>query len=295
MKRLTIFFFILFSFNAYSSDYSYINISEFNKLIEETKIKNDGKAEKTIGNMFYYGNDYFRKDIKKAEEWWIQAANKGNIKAQIKLTLSYCYNELKDIDYKKGQYWLNKAFDSNNDDAYGIYASFLVYGECGFKKEENKGMQMIKKLANKGHLEASVSMAEFYLRRAHKDHIRNSNIDTYNKLAYEWGKKVAERGHPGGLYNLARAYTYGFSAEYNRKEGYKYSYMAIKSGYFGGKFLENLKKFIEINSNMSPNTKNGKLEKDPLAYETLDMIEMDANMLFYKWKIEKYDEPILIK
>lgn len=132
----------------------------------------------------------------------IEAAEKGNIKAQYELgKYYYKKHSLVGIDYlKKGIYWYTKAAEGNYPEAQYDLAIFHIQG-FGFEINYKKTFYWLERAAKLNHLEAQCELAFSYkVGRGVKQNFRK---------AYEWYRKAAKQGYSEGLLCLSTLYANG--------------------------------------------------------------------------------------
>jgi len=283
--KFYIFYLLLFlSIPLFAYDYQTVDSEKLNNMIESSNKQKNGEVEKNIGTVFYRGNKFIKPNIQKAEEWWLKSANKGFVLSQLKLASLYCFFSSNKNKYKEGRYWLLKAKSTGDPESEIAYGILLWVGQCGFKQDIGKGKKIVFSYANKGHIDAEIFLAEHY-----GDKVGRNNI-AYSGISYKYGKKVFEKGHPVGLYNLCKAYSFGQHVKLNRDLGYQYCYMGVKSGYFGGTYLSNLKKLKEFNrKGYSDFIEEGMTYSD----KYIKKLEIKADFLMKQYKIKKFDKPKL--
>lgn len=76
-----------------------------------------GTEEYEKGNDYFYGRHGLPKNYKKAVEYYIIAANKGNANAQCDLGTCYYLGQGVQKDYNKAKEWWNKAAAQGDVDA----------------------------------------------------------------------------------------------------------------------------------------------------------------------------------
>jgi len=285
--KFYIFYLLLFlSIPLFAYDYQTVDSEKLNNMIESSNKQKNGEVEKNIGTVFYRGNKYIKPNIQKAEEWWLKSANKGFVLSQLKLASLYCFFSPNKNKHKEGRYWLLKAKSTGDPESEIAYGILLWTGQCGFKQDIGKGKKIVFSYANKGNLDAEIFLADYYGRKANRDNI------VFNGISYKYGKRVYEKGHPSGLYNLCKAYSLALHVKPDRDLGYQFCYMGIKSGYFGGIFLSNLKQLKEFNKKGYSSFID---EGMKYSESHIEKLEAKADMLMKQYKIQIFNEPKIIK
>jgi len=270
MKFLSTLFILLFSLNSHAIEIEKITPVIYNELINNIKTTDNGNIENNLGILFEFGNKYFDKDINKAVAWYKISAKKGYNAAKHNLSLIYCANLVPDPEYKNGNYWLKEAIKSKDEDTLIIYAAIIGNGKCGFKEDAEKAHKIFLELALKGNLKGAFNVAAYYSEK------QGNGKYEMNRQSYIWGTHLVKRGYPLGLYNLLKLHYYGDYVKQDLQKAYMYSVMAIKSGFFGPKYI---KSFI-IDE-----------QKKDLTEKQIKEAEKQADILMKKWKIKIYDKP----
>jgi len=120
----------------------------------------------------------------------LPSAKKGNIKAQIKL--AFYYNKLR--NYKESFEWTQKAAKQGNLSAGFSLAIKYLSGE-GVKRDNNKGLDLIRKAATDNYPPAQYMLATFYK----VGFLLKENRDK----AIEWYKLAAKQGNQEAIDVLA--------------------------------------------------------------------------------------------
>ena len=142
----TILFTILVSF--FFTNISHAEVSEKNHSVSKT----DAERKYELGMMYSngLGTD---KDDKKAFFWFYQAAQQGNVDAQLRLGMIYILGSGIPKDDKKAFEWINKAAEQNNADAQYFLGSMYQSGE-GVAKNKRKALEWFNKSAQQGNEKA---------------------------------------------------------------------------------------------------------------------------------------------
>ena len=115
-------------------------------------LKIDAEKKYDLGMMYSTGLGG-EKDDKKAFFWFSQAAQQGNIDAQLRLGMIYILGRGIPKDNKKAFEWINKAAEQNNADAQYFLGSMYQSGE-GVEKDKRKALEWFHKSAQQGNEKA---------------------------------------------------------------------------------------------------------------------------------------------
>lgn len=146
LTKSTILFIILFSFIF--SNITHADVSEKNLSVSKT----DAEQKYELGMMYSSGLGG-EKDDKKAFFWFFQAAQQGNVDAQLRLGMIYILGSGVPKDDKKAFEWIHKAAEQNNDDAQYFLGSMYQSGE-GVAKDQRKALEWFNKSAQQGNEKA---------------------------------------------------------------------------------------------------------------------------------------------
>jgi len=145
----------------------------------------DAKAQYNVGLMFAQGKGA-KADVKKAMEWYEQAAKQGLASAQYNLAQIYHnLGSAEDHAYEKAKYWYEKAAQQGIAQAHNNLGALYLEGK-GVAKDEKKAFEHFKAAAELGDANAQLNVALLYL---------NGTGTTVDKMkAYEHFKKALENG-----------------------------------------------------------------------------------------------------
>lgn len=103
-------------------------------LFHDLAVKGDSGAQLNLGVMYEIG-DGVDKDIHQAILWYEKAWNKDNI-ISASLNLADLYKKIGNLD--GFSFWVNKAIESDDDEAKLMLAEFLIYQSTTDKNRVNK-------------------------------------------------------------------------------------------------------------------------------------------------------------
>ncbi len=186
----------------------------------------DGSDDGDIGLFL---SEEAPKDPAKAFEWYRNAAEQGDPRAQYWLGMMYVAGFGVSRDYAKGMDWLTKAAEQGDAEALwhlgNIYAVPPVGAESPFdvKHDNAKAIAWWSKAAERGH-----AVAVNALIGVHQDGTFGVSKDAVK--AFEWATKGAEQGDYEAQFALAKMYETGegvqkdasTAVEWRRKALYNY-------------------------------------------------------------------------
>lgn len=147
----------------------------------------------------------------------ISAAESGNMDAQFEIGLRYCV----DGENAKGFYWLSEAAEQGNDAALSMLGMLYHYGQ-GVEQDQNKSIEIFKKLANQGDADAQYELARCYFIG---DGLERNDIE-----AIRWYSRAAEQGHIEAEYMVGLYYLEGEHIEKDEDKGIKLLAQAAEQG-----------------------------------------------------------------
>ena len=116
-------------------------------------------AMSNLASMFLFGKGVPRSP-EKALALSLQAAEKGNAVSQARLGAMYAAGDGVPQDALKAEFWLEKAAEQGYVDAQSHLGIMLVKGEYGAEKNVPKGMHWLRIAAEKGQPHAKAALAE---------------------------------------------------------------------------------------------------------------------------------------
>ena len=165
-------------------------------------------------------------DYKKAEDYFIKAADLNSDDAVNRLALMYLLEDGLDSgdeteNSKKTAELIKRVADKGNPQA--LYILSMMY-ENGFhvQKDSKKSMDLLRKSADKGHPEALFSLGYLYL--------MGHNVNQDNAKGLELMKKAGMVGYGDASNNVGMAYLKGEIVKQDYKEAQKWLEQAIGQG-----------------------------------------------------------------
>ena len=122
--------------------------SEQTKKVDKAANQEDGKAEYSLGEKYYYGKGV-PQDYTKAAEWYRKAAERGFVKAQDALGDMYYYGWDIPQDYAEAIKWYRKAAEQAYADAQ-LTLGYMYKDGLGVPKDYTKAAKWYRKAAEQG-------------------------------------------------------------------------------------------------------------------------------------------------
>lgn len=155
-------------------------VEDVNELLVLAK-QNNTTAQLKLGIAYYYGTNGAEKNIEKAFEWLVKAAEKDEPEAEYLISQLYKDNDIKDSLNKRLEWLLRSA-------KHGFAKAQYEYGFIQMLNDA-AGEYSLKEFLKDHNL-----MNEFRLTKPFL-------LDSYNKQY--WMEKAAEQGYPNAYYELS--------------------------------------------------------------------------------------------
>lgn len=154
----------LINANIHHNCYTYFN-GDWSGTEEEHQYRYEGEqlllsaakqgyvdAWQELGKMYFYG--YLPMNHKKAEEWYLKAANKGKGPSAMMLARLYSGGEDSAIpaDYQKAFHWATQAVQRGVKEA-NYYLGMLYYNGKGVAKDRHQALRLFKNVPDEGSYE----------------------------------------------------------------------------------------------------------------------------------------------
>ncbi|UZO02429.1 uncharacterized protein OCT59_020910 [Rhizophagus irregularis] len=161
-------------------------------------------------------------DTKKLFEWYMKAAEEGNLGAQTNIGFHYQNGIGVPKDENKAFEWYMKAAKGGNLDAQNNLGDCYKNG-IGISKNKNKSFEWYMKAAERGNLIAQTNISHYYQNGIGVEKNLNKSIHWYSKAA-EGGCEIAQ-------YNLGSFYDDGLGIEKNEVKAFEYYIKSAEKGY----------------------------------------------------------------
>jgi len=164
-----------------------------------------------LGVLYEYGI-YVNQDDSKAEQYQEAAAIKNHVLAQASLG---CFFAIKN-EFKKAEYWLNKAAVQNNKSALVVLASYKIFGKdlekpCLQSDDDlKKAEPLLRKAANLGD-----DSAEYFLYILYKNGL---GVEKDENRALKYLTQSVNHGNPDALNAFGELLVEDYKINYESKE-----------------------------------------------------------------------------
>ncbi|OHT02174.1 hypothetical protein TRFO_30839 [Tritrichomonas foetus] len=179
------------------------------------------KAQLRVALSYHNGLNGAPKDIKEANKYYRMAALQGNAKALCNLAFNMQRGEGIEKDVKTANDLYRKSADSGYSIAQYNYAYNLMNG-IGVNKNLEEATKLYKLAADQGHPGAQFSYASNLM--------KGCGIEKDVKTANEYFLKAAEKGNALAQCQLAMNYANGLGFEQNMETANKYYKMSADQG-----------------------------------------------------------------
>ncbi|MBZ4193079.1 MAG: sel1 repeat family protein [Candidatus Contendobacter sp.] len=176
---------------------------------------------------FYRGEEnYAEGNYAEARQWYRQAAEEGNISAQVNLGVMCVAGQGGPLDYQEALYWYGRAADQGDAVAQFNLGAMYVEGQ-GVARNFEEAMRWYRKAADQSHAPAQFSLGILYEQTPGTIHLQE---------ALQWYRKAADQGYAPAQVNLGVLYAEGRGARQNFQEALRWYQAAATSGYAPAQF-----------------------------------------------------------
>ena len=199
----------------------------FNYKQQEVTVPAKSLSHSTEENYALGKHYYDNQNYDKAIDYYKEAAEQGNAKAQNSLGLMYYYGVGVEKNYTEGVKWFRKAAEQG--DAYAQYnlGDMYIEGE-GVEKNYTEAVKWFRKAAEQGYAEAQNSLGLMYY--------YGVLVEKNYTEGVKWFRKAAEQGNAVAQYNLGNRYYYGEGVEKNYTEAVKWYRKAADKGHLDAQY-----------------------------------------------------------
>lgn len=183
--------------------------------------KGNGRAMYFLGEYYNWGYGSIKVDKERGDKWRSQGRDCGDVLAE----LNTAFSMENQIERNK---IFEKVFNEILELAEGgdVFAQFeiadLYSWGYGCKQSDEKGIEWLRKSAEKGFWKTSFKLAERYR--------YGQNIEKDMNEAIKWYRKAAEKGYDVAQNNLGLSYGNGEGVEKNLEEAVKWYRKAAEQG-----------------------------------------------------------------
>ena len=181
----------------------------------------DASAQYNMGEMYYYGLGV-ETDYVKAMEWYLRAAENGNVDAQFSIGLMYDEGQGVAQDYAEAMKWYLKAAENGNASAQNNIG-YLYENGLGVAQDYVKAMEWYLKAAENGNDVAQYNIGELYY--------YGHGVERDYAEAMKWYLKAAENGNASAQNNIGYLYDEGLGVAQDYAEAMKWYLKAAENGH----------------------------------------------------------------
>ena len=194
----------------------------------EHSFHKDPKKLYNEATNYYFGKNGYTKDLKKAFDLYLQAAELGYDEAQLRVGYMYHYSEGTSQDQTKAFLWFQKAAFQGNMTALFILGLCYKEGE-GVKEDLKIAFCLFKKAAEHGKTEAQNQVGSCY--------VDGLGVTRDYQIALSWFRKAAEQGDINAMINIGVMYQNGLGVKTDLSQALAWYNKAAEKGH------ENAKKY----------------------------------------------------
>ena len=223
----------------------YKDKSKYFELVKNAADKGYPKGLYRVGQAYYWGDRGVDRDLEKAHEYYLKAAEAGDATAMFCVGYDYGNGEGAIKDYQKALEWYQKAADAGEISALNNIAVMYADGDGvekdvvkafdlylkaaeggdemamknvaqkyadgeGTEKNMGKAIEWATKSAEAGNVNGMVTLADFY-------YDGTGGIDKNYEKAFYWFKKAADEGNVYSMYMTGQCYEYGRGTDKNKR------------------------------------------------------------------------------
>lgn len=242
------------------------NLEQAARWFKQAANAGDIRAQMYMAAAYLYGVGV-KKNLDSASHYYIDAAKSGDPIAQFALAENFI-DSRNSGNNRLGLIWLNKSAASNNPRALTKLGTLYLNGKL-VSADTTKGMDLLTKAGDQKYIPAMIALGDFYLSQ-----------DNHTQ-ALHWFNKAADLHSTDGYLRLAHAYLQEKSPIYDPKAGFLWTLKAADEGSFDAKSeLANLyQKGIGVAAN-EPLAKQWALKA---AQEKKNKVQPDALALAALW------------
>ncbi|MDR0812345.1 MAG: sel1 repeat family protein [Paludibacter sp.] len=182
-----------------------------------------------LGLQYYNDGDYVQ-----AYEWWLKAADQGNLSAQGNIGVMYHNGKGVAQDYQEAVKWYRKAAEQGDAFAQNCLGICYYFGNS-VKQDYKEAVKWFRKAAEQGYSESQNRLGSCYF--------KGTGVTLNYNEAAKWYRQAAEFGHMDAQHNLGVCYQNGLGVQKNETEAVKWYSKAAEQGEANAKAaLERLKK-----------------------------------------------------
>lgn len=188
---------------------------------EEELIFDDGPLSDLIKGLMNEFGIVFKNDDEKAFGCFMDAADKGNVRAQYILGHLCSEGTGTEQSYEKAAEWYLKSAEQGDTDAMLDLSLMYQFGE-GVEQSDEGSFRWITKAAEQGNGDAQYNLFLKYL--------QGNGVDQSDEEAAKWCKLAAQNGIGIAQFNLGVMYANGTGVNTSKEEAKKWLTLAADQG-----------------------------------------------------------------
>jgi TPR repeat protein/flagellar basal body-associated protein FliL len=179
------------------------------------------KAQYLVGISYQLGYGGPKKDLRVANYWFSQSANRGYALAQNELGSMYANGNGVPQDYKEAVEWWTKSAEQGN--AMGQFNLGVMYATGkGVPEDDKEAVKWYRKSAEQGNADAQFNLGYTY--------DNGEGVPEDDKEAVKWYRKSAEQGAVKAQYLLGIMYGAGWGVAEDYVASYAWIIVAKANG-----------------------------------------------------------------
>lgn len=123
----------------------------------------DVNAMVIVGDCYNRG-EYIEKNVEKAQQYYMMAAEKGNAQAEFMAGLGFLLGEGVGRSVSTEAKYIQSAADKGITNAQYVLGSLYKDGEIGFWATDQKAVKYFEMAAKHGHAQAQIELGDMYIR-----------------------------------------------------------------------------------------------------------------------------------
>ncbi len=179
------------------------------------------EAQLLLGVTYNDGTGTNR-DFREAFAWWQISAQGGCLAALICLADCYIKGKGVRVDFSKAVFLLNEGAKRGEPTCQYLLGKYYAWGQYGLSLNVNKGIELMKKAAERGKIEAYNDLGNKYSEL--------KDVPNNEQLAFMNFKKAADAGMAVAMWSVAQSYRLGLGTPIDDNLAVKYYLMSYNGG-----------------------------------------------------------------
>lgn len=212
--------------SATKPEYSVLDTAQLAQLASE----GDPVAQYQFGEVYFFGGKGISPNPAKAVDWFVKAAEQGDVSAQLSLSDCYYNGTGVEEDHFEAVRWVRKAAEQGDSVAYWTLG-VCYYRDDGVPVSSNnksEAVKWFKMAAERGHANAQSWLADCYY--------NGVGVLKDVRQAVVWYERAADLGDPDGQFGLAVCYLTGDGVRKSPFEAIKLLRDAASQNHLGAQY-----------------------------------------------------------